>query len=445
MKKAALYNLGCKVNAYETEAIQQMLQKNNYEIVPFTQKADIYIINTCTVTNIADKKSRQILHRARRMNPEAIVVAMGCYVEAGEERVLYDQGIDILIGNEKKNKVLTILEQYIRGEKEGKDSLKEEESIENVKKYGDMFLEETKTHTRAYIKIQDGCNQFCSYCIIPYVRGRVRSREKKSILKEVENLAKKNYKEIVLTGIHLSSYGSDLEGGKKGESLLDLIEALHNIEGLKRIRLGSLEPGIIKEEFVKKLKGYNKLCPHFHLSLQSGCDATLKRMDRQYTTGEYYEKVNLLREEFFDPAITTDVIVGFPKETEEEFQTTYEFLEKICLYEMHVFKYSKRQGTKAASMEGQVQEAVKTKRSSQLLFMAKNNKKAFQERYRGKKVAVLFEESLVTDGISHQTGYTREYIKVKYNGHKNYINQIVEGRILPEEDGDVPVFEPFMH
>lgn len=441
MKKAALYNLGCKVNAYETEAIQQMLQKNNYEIVPFTQMADIYIINTCTVTNIADRKSRQILHRARRMNPDAIVVAMGCYVQANEEKALYDQGIDILIGNEKKNKVLTILEQYIRGEREEK----EEEGIENVRNYGDMFLEKTKTHTRAYIKIQDGCNQFCSYCIIPYVRGRVRSREKKSILEEVENLAKKQYKEIVLTGIHLSSYGSDLECGKRGEPLLNLIEALHNIEGVERVRLGSLEPGIITEEFVKRLKGYNKLCPHFHLSLQSGCDATLKRMNRQYTTGEYYEKVKLLREEFYDPAITTDIIVGFPKETEEEFQTTYEFLERICLYEMHVFKYSKRQGTKAASMEGQVQESIKTKRSGQLLQMAKSHAKAFQEKYKGRKVSVLFEERLEEDGLPYQTGYTREYIKVKYTGHKNYINQIVEGRILTEDKGDVPVFEPFMH
>ena len=333
MKKAALHNLGCKVNAYETEAMQQMLEQAGYEIVPFDEKADLYIVNTCTVTNIADRKSRQMLHRAKKQNPEALVVAAGCYVQAAEEELKADGAVDLLIGNNRKKDLLSILEAYEAGVEE--DAVID---IGRTKEYESLFVTQTAEHTRAYVKVQDGCNQFCSYCIIPYARGRVRSRRREEVCEEIRKLAQAGYQEVVLTGIHLSSYGLDMEG----ENLLSLIASVHEIEGIRRIRLGSLEPRIITEEFAKALAGMEKICPHFHLSLQSGCDATLKRMNRRYTAKEYKEACELLRRVFDRPALTTDVIVGFPGETEEEFNQTLSFLREIRRFETHVFKYSRR-------------------------------------------------------------------------------------------------------
>ena len=347
MKKAALHNLGCKVNAYETEAMQELLEQNGYEIVPFKEGADVYIINTCTVTNMADRKSRQMIHRARKMNPDAVVVAAGCYVQAKAEDV--DECIDIVIGNNKKQDLIEILDEYWAKKKKDHELQKEVLDINHTSEYENLHLSKTAEHTRAYIKVQDGCNQFCSYCIIPFARGRVRSREKDDVVREVESLAKNGYKEVVLTGIHLSSYGVDL-----GETLLSLILAVNEVSGIHRIRLGSLEPRIITEEFVKTIAGLPKICPHFHLSLQSGCDATLKRMNRKYTAEEYYEKCELLRKYFDDPALTTDVIVGFPGETEEEFAQSKDFVDKVNFYETHIFKYSKREGTKAAVMKAYI-------------------------------------------------------------------------------------------
>ena len=358
MKKVALHNLGCKVNAYETEAMQEMLEQNGYEIVSFKEGADIYVINTCTVTNMADRKSRQMLHRAKKMNPEAIVVATGCYVQAQEEKGEVDECIDIIIGNNKKKDLIEILENHIK---------KSVIDINHTKEYEEMHLSKTAEHTRAYIKVQDGCNQFCTYCIIPFARGRVRSRAKEDVIREVTDLANNGYKEVVLTGIHLSSYGVDLEH----EDLLSLILAVHEVKGIERIRLGSLEPRIITEEFAKTIAGLSKMCPHFHLSLQSGCDETLRRMNRRYTSEEYYEKCQILRKYFDNPALTTDVIVGFPGETEEEFEKSKAFVDKVNFYETHIFKYSKRQGTKAAVMEGQIPEQVKTVRSNIMLEMMK--------------------------------------------------------------------------
>ena len=373
MKKVALHNLGCKVNAYETEAMQEMLEHAGYEIVPFQEGADIYVINTCTVTNIADRKSRQMLHRARKMNPDAVVVAAGCYVQAQAEKQVIDPCIDIVLGNNKKQDLLTALQAY----EEAHGDLREVIDINHTKEYENLHLTKQGEHTRAYIKVQDGCNQFCSYCIIPYARGRVRSRAKEDVVAEVTDLAKNGYQEVVLTGIHLSSYGIDFENE---DNLLSLIRAVHEIEGIKRIRLGSLEPRIITEEFVQAIAALPKMCPHFHLSLQSGCNETLKRMNRRYTSEEFYEKCEILRKYFEKPALTTDVIVGFPQETEEEFETTYEFLKKICFYETHIFKYSKREGTKAAVMQGQIPEQIKAKRSARLIELGEKNRRAMKNR-----------------------------------------------------------------
>ena len=365
MKKAALHNLGCKVNAYETEAMQEMLEQAGYEIVPFREGADIYIINTCTVTNIADRKSRQMLHRARKMNPDAIVVAAGCYVQAQAEKQEVDPCIDIVLGNNRKKDLIAVLEEYQQKKAEG-ECLEEVEDISRTKDYEPLSLTKPGDHTRAYIKVQDGCNQFCTYCIIPYARGRVRSREVEDVIREVRALAENGYREVVLTGIHLSSYGIDFDGERH---LLELIRAVHEVEGIRRIRLGSLEPGIITEEFAEALAALPKMCPHFHLSLQSGCDATLKRMNRRYTSGEYYEKCRILRKYFDRPALTTDVIVGFPGETEEEFRQSMEFVDKVDFYETHIFKYSRREGTKAAVMENQVSEQVKAQRSALMISL----------------------------------------------------------------------------
>ena len=421
MRKAALHNLGCKVNAYETEAMQEMLEQNGYEIVPFAEGADVYVINTCTVTNMADRKSRQMLHRARKMNPNAVVVAAGCYVQAQGAKA--DDCIDIIIGNNKKKDLIAILDEHF-AKIEEKEPQVELTDIAHTHEYEEMRVSRQAEHTRANVKVQDGCNQFCSYCIIPYARGRVRSRKMEDVLAEVHTLASNGYQEIVLTGIHLSSYGIDT-----GENLLELIRAVHQVEGILRIRLGSLEPRIITREFAEGIAALPKMCPHFHLSLQSGCNTTLKRMNRRYTAEEYYEKCELLREVFDHPALTTDVIVGFPGETEEEFRESKAFLEKVNFYETHIFKYSRRQGTKAAEMKDQVPEPVKTERSNQLIALGKVNKKAFEDRLIGQTVEVLMEEEIQRDSETWQIGHTREYVKVGRKTEENLANQLINVEI----------------
>lgn len=433
MKKAALHNLGCKVNAYETEAMQEMLERAGYEIVPFKEGADVYVINTCTVTNIADRKSRQMLHRARKMNPDAIVVAAGCYVQAqdGKEQ---DPCIDIVLGNNHKKDLIRILEDYVLKRAKEKETDTESvksvaaeiEDINSTHEYEKLYLTKPGDHTRAYIKVQDGCNQFCTYCIIPYARGRVRSRELEDVIREVRELSENGYKEVVLTGIHLSSYGVDFDGERH---LLELIQAVHSVEGIRRIRLGSLEPGIITEEFARQLSMIPEICPHFHLSLQSGCDRTLKRMNRRYTSGEYYEKCMILRKHFDHPAITTDVIVGFPGETEEEFRESYDFVDKIDFYETHIFKYSRRSGTKAAVMPDQVSEQIKNRRSAVMIELGEQKRREYENYYVGKEVEVLVEEDTVIDGRQVQTGHTKEYIKIALESQENLKNSIVKVRI----------------
>ena len=419
MKKVALHNLGCKVNAYETEAMQELLEQHGYEIVPFKEGADVYIINTCTVTNMADRKSRQMLHRARKMNPGAIVVACGCYVQAKRDEI--DECIDIVVGNNRKKDIIEILREH-EAMQEGVQ--KELVDINHINEYEELHLSRTAEHTRAYIKVQDGCNQFCSYCIIPYARGRVRSRSHDSVIREVEELARNGYKEVVLTGIHLSSYGVDT-----GDDLLSLILSIHEIEGIRRIRLGSLEPRIITEEFAKTIAGLPKMCPHFHLSLQSGCDATLKRMNRRYTSEEYYEKCVLLRKYFDNPALTTDVIVGFPGETEEEFAQSKAFIDKVNFYETHVFKYSKRAGTRAAQMEEQVPESVKTIRSNELLELTRRKQASYEEALIGTTQEVLMEEEMVCQGEKYQEGHTKEYVKIGQKTEENLTNQLINVEI----------------
>ena len=411
MKKAALHNLGCKVNAYETEAMQQILENAGYEIVPFTEIADVYVINTCSVTNMADRKSRQMFHRAKKMNPDAIVVGAGCYVQTKEAQALVDESIDIVIGNNQKHELVTLLNEY---EKEHTKQAQIVDINHEKQEYEELHLKKTAEHTRAFIKVQDGCNQFCTYCIIPYARGRVRSRKKEDVVEEVRTLAEHGYQEVVLTGIHLSSYGLEWkdENGKQTEGLLDLIRAVHGVEGIKRIRLGSLEPRIVTEEFAKELACLPKICPHFHLSLQSGCDATLKRMNRRYDAAEYREKCELLRKYFENPALTTDVIVGFPQESEEEFEASRDFVDSINFYETHIFKYSKRQGTKAAKMDGQIPEHEKTRRSNIMLELNRKKMQRYEEGWLGKKVEVLFEEMTERDGKNYVTGHTKEYLRI---------------------------------
>lgn len=440
MKSVALHNLGCKVNAYELDVMGQMLQEKGFKIVPFDTEADIYIINTCTVTNIADRKSRQMLHRAKKKNPGAVVVAVGCYVQTGQENVEKDECIDLAIGNNRKKDVVPILMEFLE-EREKTLHGQTIIDINQTKEYEEMTLEHTAEHTRAYIKIQDGCNQFCSYCIIPYARGRVRSRKKEDILHEVRGLAQNGYREIVLTGIHISSYGIDFEQEIAGDyrsareealkknHFLNLIRSIHEVEGIERIRIGSLEPRIVTEEFAQALSEMPKICPHFHLSLQSGSDATLKRMNRHYSAGEYYEKVLLLRKYFTEPAITTDVIVGFPQESEEEFEETKAFLEKIAFYEMHVFKYSRRQGTVAAGLPGQLTEAQKAERSARLLEMEKRHSGEFREKFIGRECEVLFETTEEMDGETYMVGHTPRYLKAALKTEENLENQIVKCRV----------------
>ena len=426
MRKAALHNLGCKVNSYETEAMQQLLEHAGYEIVPFTEEADVYIINTCSVTNIADKKSRQMLHRAKKMNPGAVVVAAGCYVQAAGEELKKDEAVDLIVGNNKKTELVTILDDYF-SDKE--DELEETViDIRGTREYESLSIDKIADHTRAFIKIQDGCNQFCSYCIIPYTRGQVRSRKPEEVVEEIKRLTASGFTEIVLTGIHLSSYGKDFPVEER-ITLLDLIIQIHEVEGLKRIRLGSLEPRIVTEEFAASLSKLTKICPHFHLSLQSGCDATLKRMNRHYSAEEFYNCCNILRKAFPNPAITTDVIVGFPGETKEEYQTTKEYLEKVRFYEMHVFKYSKRNGTKAAEMTDQVQEFIKSERSNELLTLEKEMSLAYRKSYLGSKTEVLIEEEFECNGIKYMIGHTREYVKAAVPYEEGLKGKLLEGTL----------------
>lgn len=437
MKKCALHSLGCKVNSYETQAMQKMMESAGYEIVPFGEEiADIYIINTCSVTNIADRKSRQMIHKAKKLNPEAVVAAAGCYVESAGDNI--DEDVDIVIGNNEKSHLIEILNEYF-------EHMDKEKSVDIGKAtdFDELNIDSPLEHTRAYVKIQDGCNRFCSYCIIPYVRGRIRSRKPDDVMAEIKRVAASGCKEVVLTGIHLSSYGLDFKDSMV--KLIDVIEAVNRIEGIERIRLGSLEPLIVTEEFVRRLAKCKKICPHFHLSLQSGCDETLKRMNRRYNVDEYYKGVELLREYFPDAAVTTDVIVGFPGETEEEFNITKKYLEKVCFYEMHVFKYSRRKGTAADKMPDQIPENIKSERSTELLELNEILSNGYREKYIGKKVKVLLEENHIIENKKYIIGFTDTYVRVALENpeEKLYTNQIVNVRVkkLFEKDMVIGVAE----
>lgn len=432
MRKAALRNLGCKVNYYETEAMAQLLEKAGYEIVAFEDRADVYVINTCSVTNIADRKSRQMLHRAKKRNPQAVVVAAGCYVQAAGEELEKDPAVDIIVGNNKKMDLPRILEKFFAG----RELVRAEYLIDigKTRQYEGLNIDKVAGHTRAFIKIQDGCDQFCSYCIIPYTRGRIRSRKPGEIIKEVENLGSQGYQEMVLTGIHLSSYGAEFEDGKQN-ALVDLLVRLDKIPGIKRLRLGSLEPRIVTEDFARTLAGLKTICPHFHLSLQSGSDSVLKRMNRRYTTAQYREVCRILRTWFDNPAITTDVITGFPGETEEEFRETADFLREIRFYETHIFKYSRREGTRAARMEGQIPESVKASRSDELLAMGAAMSLEYRKSFLGQEKEVLMEEKAVISHREYLTGYTKEYVRAAIPWDEGLKGKLVTG-VFQEMLGD---------
>jgi threonylcarbamoyladenosine tRNA methylthiotransferase MtaB len=427
MKKVAFHTLGCKVNQYETEAMEEMFEEAGYELVEFTKPADIYIVNTCTVTNIADKKSRQMLSKARKNNDKAIIVAVGCYAQMAKEKLLNDNNIDIVIGSNNKNKVVELVEKYIH------DGTKMNivEDIGKTTEYENILITKVNDKTRAYIKIQDGCNQFCSYCIIPFTRGRIRSREATDIIQEVKNLATKGYHEIVLTGIHIASYGKDLVD----TTLINLLIELNKIEGIYRIRLGSLEPNLITEQFMNELSKLTKICPHFHLSLQSGCDTVLKRMNRKYTTDEFFEKVNIIRKTYNSASITTDIIVGFPDETDEEFMETISFVNKIKFANIHVFKYSQRDGTKAAKMPNQIAPSIKATRSN---ILGKDKEKLqhnFLKHFINREVEVLFEEDIIIDGKRYLYGFTDNYIRVRINSNKDLKNKLINTKVKSIENG----------
>ena len=422
MRKAAFHNLGCKVNSYETEAMQQLLEDAGYEIVPFREGADVYIINTCSVTNVADRKSRQMLHRAKKMNPSAAVVAVGCYVQAAGAELKKDEAVDLIVGNNQKKDLVQILDDYFADHENSGEIL----DIGHSQEYEELHIRRIADHTRAFIKVQDGCNQFCSYCIIPYTRGRVRSRRPEDIEHEVRGIAEAGYREIVLTGIHLSSYGVDFKDEQQ-ENLLTLIKRLDQIPGIERLRLGSLEPRIVTREFAKELARLRTICPHFHLSLQSGCDATLKRMNRRYNAAEYQACCEILREEFDNPAITTDVIVGFPGETEEEFAETERFLKATHFYEMHIFKYSRRAGTRAADMPDQVPEGTKSVRSDILLALEKQQSLEYRGRFLGTEEEILLEEPIEIDGTKYMMGHTRQYVKGAVPYEEGLKNKTVKG------------------
>lgn len=404
-KTVAPLTLGCKVNQYETDGMIELLKEAGMTAVSFEEKADVYLINTCSVTNMADKKSRQMIHRAKKLNPDAVVIAAGCYVQAAKDKLMEDDRISIIIGNNKKKDIVRILEDYLQAGVTDEGML----DISAEKEYEPLTINSTLEHTRAYVKIQDGCNQFCSYCIIPYVRGRIRSRDIASLIEEVERLALTGVKEIVLTGIHISSYGKDKENEA---GLADVIDAISKIESIKRIRLGSLEPSIITDEFIDRIVDNEKVCPHFHLSLQSGCNTVLKRMNRKYTCEEYFEKCEMLRKAFDRPALTTDVIVGFPGETEEEFRETVDYLTKLNLYEMHIFKFSPRQGTVAAGMKDQVAPEIKNQRSDVLLALSERNKQAYEASFRGENLDVLVEEKVRREGKDGYRGHTERYMDI---------------------------------
>lgn len=463
MKSVAFHNLGCKVNSYEMDVMQQYFQKNNYFIVDFAQKADIYIINTCTVTNIADRKSRQMIHRAKALNPDAVVVAVGCYVQTHQKEVLSDLSIDLAVGNNRKKDLLSIVESFIKEREQGipseekrgdkdktdtDDTLSDEisenisagdkcivEDLDIKPEYEELELYKTAEHTRAYIKIQDGCNQFCSYCAIPLARGRVRSRKPEAVAAEVNRMAGAGYREIVLTGIHLSSYGLDLEGISynhafganddfpSSERLLELIDSISRTDGIDRIRLGSLEPRIITEDFAKALADNEKICPHFHLSLQSGCDSVLERMNRRYTCADFEKGVEILRKYFDDPAITTDIIAGFPGETQAEFEASLAFVKKTGFYETHIFPYSRRKGTAADKMPGQLTEKEKKERCRLYQELNEKNSASYAEEFLGKNLSVLFEREEEIDGCIHALGHTANYIEVAVKG-EGLINSI---------------------
>ena len=423
-KKVALHNLGCKVNAYEVEAMQQLLEKAGYEIVPFIEGADVYVINTCTVTNIADRKSRQMLHKAKKMNPNAIVVATGCYVQTDTEKLKADAAVDLILGNNQKTQIVEALEAFMKEPQESGNTSRVID-INHTKEYEELEIGYTAEHVRAYIKVQDGCNQFCSYCIIPFARGRVRSRRISEVLEEVKTRALRGYKEVVLTGIHLSSYGVDFK--ENPETLLTLIQAVHEVEGVERIRLGSLEPGIITEEFMEGISRLPKFCQHFHLSLQSGCNKTLSDMNRRYDAEEYAQKCALIRKYYPSPALTTDVIVGFPGETEEDFQESYEFVKNIHFYETHIFKYSRRQGTRAAAMSGQLTDAVKTIRSEKMIALHEIRAKEYETSMIGKTLELLLEEKTEIGGKSYYMGHSREYVKAVVEDTDAYkVNDLVK-------------------
>lgn len=455
MKTVAFHTLGCKVNTYETEAMQQLMESAGYRCVEFGERADVYIVNTCSVTNIADRKSRQMLHRARKMNEDAIVVAAGCYVESAKNKIDEDLSIDIIVGNNNKNDIVNIINEYLQDKIKNKFII----DINKETEYEEFNISKINDHTRAFIKVQDGCNQFCSYCIIPFTRGRVRSRKMENIIDEVKSLSASGYKEIVLTGIHLSSYGvdfldesynkrmekltqteeSDEEFVTKNE-LLCLIENIANIEGIERVRIGSLEPRIIQENFIKSLSKIDKFCPHFHLSLQSGCDKTLKSMNRKYTADEFYEGVKLIRKYFASPAITTDIIVGFPGETKKDFEESKTFVEKVKFYETHIFPYSIREGTKAANMQ-QVDGNEKVQRANILNEINLKNQKEFRALRIGKEDELLCEEIFIKDGIEYFTGYTKEYVKVAVLNSDLKTNDIVSGRIVDFLTDDILLLE----
>lgn len=464
MKKAALHNLGCKVNAYETEAMQQMLEEAGYQIVPFQECADVYVINTCSVTNIADRKSRQMLHRARRCNPKAVIVAAGCYAQTAGQDIIMEGIADIVLGNNKKKNLISVLDAWygchmdasgVNNSRGGRmlEQAKTvngnrrticdwEDSNDGCKEYERLSMTRSAGHTRAFVKIQDGCNQFCSYCIIPYARGRVRSRKPQEVLAEIRALAAGGCQEVVLTGIHLSSYGRN-EDWMQQTDLAALLTQVHEVDGIRRIRLGSLEPGIITEKFAAALAAMPKVCPHFHLSLQSGSDTVLKRMNRRYTASEYALHCEILRRHFQNPAITTDVIVGFPGETEEEFEETVRFAKRMQFSEMHIFKYSKRKGTKAAKMDGQIPESVKAQRSAILAASGEEMARDYRERLVGQERTVLLEEPFVLDGKRYYTGFTKEYVKVAVESSYERPNSLAHGKIMGHLTGELYILVEF--
>ena len=443
-KRVAFLTLGCKVNSYETEGMRELLLNVGAVEAEFEEEADIYVVNTCSVTNMADRKSRQMLHRAKKKNPSALIVAAGCYVQAAGEELAAKEGIDLIVGNNQKAHIADLIEEAL--EHRGKVSCALLE-IGKEKSYEELSIETVTERTRAYIKIEDGCNQFCSYCIIPYVRGRVRSRGEEEILREITRLARSGYKEVVLTGIHLSSYGlsrfddalaNEEDSSKTVLPLLALLKKVQEIEGIERIRLGSLEPRIMTEGFVRELASLPKICPHFHLSLQSGCDATLKRMNRKYTTKEYLNAVEILRKYFDRPAVTTDIIVGFPGETPEEFADTLRFAEKVAFSQIHIFKYSRRAGTVADRMEGQVPESVKSERSDALEQVERSMRDAYIAQFFGEEESVLLEEEADWNGTPYMVGHTTRYVKVYVpkNGSVPCANETVKVHVSDMRIGD---------